>query len=420
MEPKNLYEYYTGKKQELPSLEERGKLYESYGLGTATDYVSKNKTGDVGPNTTLLAKLLAGDKTTSTNALGGLGGGNDAVSTSDGLDAAASKELEDRAKKEADDAAALRSLNIQKQIQDLRTSLTPAGGAPAAPNFKEQYKSLIEEKDTSGLSFTDIQNRLVELNTMQEEAYARLRGAAEKQPKAAPEDYGQRVVSNEEKKIRDEIDFYSRQINTFNLQLQNRNSVISTMLGLGEKDYGIAADRYDKEFSNNLQLYNSVLSSGDKIADNAKASLQVIQNELAKGSLNYSTLPQETKNTIDALEQQAGLPKGITSFITGTTKGSIVAQGTRTDKEGNTYFDILTKQEDGSMKVTTVYRGKSEVTSDDDETKIVDDFNSTVADYIVKIDNNDLTYEGAVKALKSKFGAYGITEQSIYAALGPK
>src|SRR3990167_4810471 len=107
MEPKNLYEYYTGKKQELPSLEERGKLYESYGLGTATDYVSKNKTGDVGPNTTLLAKLLAGDKTSASNALSGLGEGAGAVATSDGIDAAASKALEDKAKKEAEDAATL-------------------------------------------------------------------------------------------------------------------------------------------------------------------------------------------------------------------------------------------------------------------------------------------------------------------------
>ena len=53
-----LYEYYTSKGQALPSLTERAKLYEQYGLGSASGY-----TGTATQNTSLLGKL-----STSTSA----------------------------------------------------------------------------------------------------------------------------------------------------------------------------------------------------------------------------------------------------------------------------------------------------------------------------------------------------------------
>jgi hypothetical protein len=52
--PTTLYEYFSAKGQSLPSLSERAKLYESLGLGSASNYVG---TGD--QNTALLGKLSA-------------------------------------------------------------------------------------------------------------------------------------------------------------------------------------------------------------------------------------------------------------------------------------------------------------------------------------------------------------------------
>ncbi len=56
--PKNLYEYYKGA---MPSLETRAKEYERLGLGTASDYIAKNRAGDPKPNQLLLEKLNAGN-----------------------------------------------------------------------------------------------------------------------------------------------------------------------------------------------------------------------------------------------------------------------------------------------------------------------------------------------------------------------
>ncbi len=65
-QPTNLNEYYTGKGQVLPSVQERAKIYESSGLGKATDY-----RGNVQQNTALLSKLSAAPATTSVPDVGG-------------------------------------------------------------------------------------------------------------------------------------------------------------------------------------------------------------------------------------------------------------------------------------------------------------------------------------------------------------
>ena len=51
----NLYSYYTGQGQALPSVQERSKIYESSGLGSASGYV-----GSASQNTALLNALSAG------------------------------------------------------------------------------------------------------------------------------------------------------------------------------------------------------------------------------------------------------------------------------------------------------------------------------------------------------------------------
>jgi hypothetical protein len=57
--PSTLYEYFSAKGQPLPSISERAKLYESLGLGSASNYVG---TGD--QNTALLGKLATTQPTT--------------------------------------------------------------------------------------------------------------------------------------------------------------------------------------------------------------------------------------------------------------------------------------------------------------------------------------------------------------------
>jgi len=52
-QPTTLYEYYTQQGLPLPSISERAKLYEQFGLGSASEY-----RGTAEQNTALLRKLL--------------------------------------------------------------------------------------------------------------------------------------------------------------------------------------------------------------------------------------------------------------------------------------------------------------------------------------------------------------------------
>jgi hypothetical protein len=64
-----LKDYYAGLGQSLPTIEERGKTFESLGLGTAKDYK-----GDLNQNVTLLSKLQGGTGVTpEERTLGSLG-----------------------------------------------------------------------------------------------------------------------------------------------------------------------------------------------------------------------------------------------------------------------------------------------------------------------------------------------------------
>lgn len=56
--PTNLYQYYTSKGQNLPSVSDRAPIYEQYGLGSAGEY-----TGTAQQNTNLLGKLLGENQT---------------------------------------------------------------------------------------------------------------------------------------------------------------------------------------------------------------------------------------------------------------------------------------------------------------------------------------------------------------------
>lgn len=62
--PTNLYEYYTGKGQALPSLDARSQTYQTAGLGTAADYIAKNKAGVAEPNNQLLSYLTSASSAT--------------------------------------------------------------------------------------------------------------------------------------------------------------------------------------------------------------------------------------------------------------------------------------------------------------------------------------------------------------------
>jgi hypothetical protein len=69
--PTNLYQYYTGQGQSLPSVAQNAKTFESYGLGSASGY-----TGSASQNQALLGKLMGGGSPSAAPTGGYTSGGS--------------------------------------------------------------------------------------------------------------------------------------------------------------------------------------------------------------------------------------------------------------------------------------------------------------------------------------------------------
>ncbi len=375
---------------------------------------------DIGPHSGVQLEPAAPEVKPDPLAQITTGGEKPSVVTSTSIDTAEQKKIADQAKADQDDETTLARLARKKQIQDLSLSLAPEGGAPVKPDLTGEYSKLLGEKTASGYSYGEMQTNVTELNKQKEEAMANLATFKRKTPVGVSEGFAQGAISEEQQKVQDEVDRINREITVQNLQISNRSDVINTLMGLKKEDYANATSSYDKEFARNVQLYNSTMSSGNVEKDNARANLQVIQNEIQKGTLKYDSLDEATKNTIASLEDQAGMPRGLTQFITGNVKGDVVSSGTRTEN-GNQYFDVLTRDPiTGAMKVTSIYKGATTEGEGNDEEKIVNDFMADVSTSISDIDtrSKNTNYDKEFRRLKAKWGDRGFTDEAIHGALG--
>lgn len=373
----------------------------------------QNYSGTSEQNTQLLGLL---------NNTGGNAGGNTSlVGTSDpsyaNKDAEAAKALTDAQKKQ-DEVA---KLSYDAQIKALKEQLMPPIDVQK-PNLAGDYKQLISEKDGSGSSISDYQQNIVNLNSEKADAIAQLNAFKKKQV-GVEEGYSQGIISKEQQAVQDKVDFIDRQINTLNLQVKNRSDIISTIMDLEKTDYTNAVNSYNDAFTKNVAVQN-LLNTGsnaqDKIKDNARANLNIIYGQMEKGSTSYADLSDAQKNMITSLEQQAGMPTGISEFIKANVKGDVVSTSSRTTSGGAEYFDILSKDKNGKMTVTSVYAGQGKVTTPVDTTddkkhaKLEQDAKDTAK----RIDSSfgQYSYQTGFNDLKARYP--WADDDTIYAQLG--
>ncbi len=279
--------------------------------------------------------------------------------------AAADKAAADTAAKNAaDQEKQIADLSRQNQIKTLKSQLEPTGGEPAAPDLTGTYKSLLGEKDATGNSVEDYQAKLAANDKSIADIKSGLStfnaSAAQGQPEAA----FLSQKSEKERLAQESIDSITRESTLISNQISNRTNVINTLMGLTKDDYANSKAKYDQEFSKNVTLMNELnteksaaVTADDKARDNARANLQILQNEIQKGTLSYNNLDPGTRATINELEHQAGLPKGFTSFVSANVKGDVLSTASRTDGT-NEYFDVITRSPGGGLSVTSVLRGK--------------------------------------------------------------
>lgn len=243
------------------------------------------------------------------------------------------------------------SPSLREQIS---AQLEPEGITRPEPlNRVNLYNQMREQYGVTGLEQT-----VTNLKAQVEDQYAARRQrtqAAEGQPVAMGVIAGR--VGEIERQENERIDALTRQLNTFNDQLNTAYNTISTYMNFYGLDYQDSVARYNEEYNRNLQMYKLVDEEMDEQKAQARANLQIYLNGITEGTINYKNLPSSQKAFITKLEVQSGLPAGFSSTITSAAQNGKVLSTTTRESGNQKFVDVLTQMPNGQLKVNSILAG---------------------------------------------------------------
>lgn len=256
----------------------------------------------------------------------------------------------------------------QDMFNNLKATITPTTEKPNTPNFVDLYNT-----NRTKYGVTDLESSL-------NDAKARRQALLDANDARKRNEEGKPVAMNviqgrqseEDRQAQIELNNINREIEDTSNELTQKYNVINSIMDFSKLDYTNATDRYDKDFTQSLNLFNTVKgiadsekSANERAQDNARANLQIIYNGMSAGGVNFETLTPDQKTNITKLETEAGLPIGFyTSIQNKNPKGDILSTTTR-DTGGKKYADVIIKNADGSLSTKSIYLGGVDKGSND-------------------------------------------------------
>ena len=175
------------------------------------------------------------------------------------------------------------------------------------------------------------------------------------------------AVSEKGRGIQNRMDALNRRELVVETKLRNRNTIISELMGLERQEYSDAVNQYNNQFSQSLQLYNTIDKDEDEVKTNAKASLDVLakayQAQIEAGKFKIESLTAIQKAKIEELEIQAGFPQGVTLATLQALKPTETQLYAGIDSLGN--FNVVTKDAKGNISLKRI-EGVGQVGLSDD------------------------------------------------------
>lgn len=229
-------------------------------------------------------------------------------------------------------------------MEELKAELAPTTAKPALLNRTQAFEDL---RTSYGVS--DLEKQLTDLKAQNEQLAGTLttrQGAELGKPVALNVIQGR--MTEEQRQYQEQADFVGRQISRVTDELNTKYNVINAYMNFMNLDYQDAVDAYDKEFAQNVQMYDMIQGARKEARSEyeydqnaAKANLQVYMNAISSGNMNYNSLSTDQKLAISKLEVQAGLPIGTIGNIQMNPKDKILAfsddksQAIMVDANGN-------------------------------------------------------------------------------------
>lgn len=244
--------------------------------------------------------------------------------------------------------------NITKSL----TSNLPA--KPAAPNLTQTYNDL-----RTSYGVNDLEGSLSELQKQARDiqAASKARTDAELGKPVALNVIAGRVTE-EERQDNERLAAVNSSIQTVTSQLQTKYNVIDNVMKYTGLDYSNAADAYDKQFSQNISMFNaakgiqdSQQTAADREQDNARANAQIIYNSIQTGGLKLEEIDPTQKTAITKLELQSGLPAGFYENLQSKNPKADIVTSTTRETNGSKYVDVIMRNPDGSLSTQSMRVG---------------------------------------------------------------
>jgi hypothetical protein len=251
-----------------------------------------------------------------------------------------------------------RSQDFFKEINDVITR--DLGERPDAPDFAEIYNT---ERERLGLD--TLEENIATLTAERREVEARLRQRTNaEEGKTVPLNVIQGRVDETTRQERENIDFFSREIEYQSALANNAYNAIDTIVSLTEKTYDAARTSYNDEFNQRKSMFDVAVTLEDRefdrnadLAADARANGEIIVNTAVASGKTFVDLDTATQLSLQKMGVQSGLGRNFfeNMFEAAANQGKeILTHVTASDKNS-----VTVVYKDGSTDIISTRGGST-------------------------------------------------------------
>lgn len=276
------------------------------------------------------------------------------------------------------------------EIKDLMEELKAQ--APSAPSLLDDFEAIRSEQGIPAL-----ERQLNEVNAQIRDAEAALRQGLNA---IETTQVSTRIQSQEQLELRrqaqETLDFLGRRKQALVDELNTKNNVVATIMDLTQQDFQNANTVYAQEFNRNLQMIELLQGLKEQAQATALANWEILANNYESVGLTWDTLNPEQQAQIESLAVKAGMP-GLSQFIgANAAVGEIKTVTTRTSPSGQSFYDILRVNPDGSLSVESIARGAVRISTGGSSNDIIVDLGENITFNV-----SDILKDSEVQSLKA-------------------
>ncbi len=347
----SLFDYYKSNNQPLPSLNDRGALYEKAGFGSKQTY-----TGTSDQNNMLYAHLNASSKNNApTKTATDVKPDSAAISSKTvggAVDPVTGLPLSNPTTTPTPGAGTAANTPLTR---DAYAASVDPGNKPIAPSYSDTYAKLRADK-----GIDTIEDNINHLQADKDALMTQVQTFRAKDAIGATSGgvFNARM-GEEERNVQERIDAIDRTLNIAQNNLTTKTNFINSVMQWTQADYNTAKSNYETELSKNMQMQSSVDTQVDKIQTSARASLSTINTMILNSGKSYDALSPALKTQVNQLEMQAGFPVGtFETFAKAKPRANVLSSTISYDQAGNQAVTIVNQDPDtGALSVTQIPTG---------------------------------------------------------------